>query len=100
MSGILSTLRQRAVDVKPDELRALGLAFVFNFIVLGSYYVVRPIRDALQRTEHQMQELEKARREGKPIFSGQYHPEASPGPRDARYLFREFADAIGAEEVV
>jgi hypothetical protein len=37
MSGVLSTLRQRAVDVKPDELRALSLAFVFNFIVLGSY---------------------------------------------------------------
>jgi hypothetical protein len=37
MSGVLSALRQRAVDVKPDELRALGLAFVFNFIVLGSY---------------------------------------------------------------
>jgi carbamoyl-phosphate synthase small subunit len=28
-------------------------------------------------------------------WSVQYHPEASPGPRDARYLFREFADAIG-----
>jgi hypothetical protein len=27
MSRFLSTLRQRAVDVKPDELRALGLAF-------------------------------------------------------------------------
>lgn len=45
MSGFFSSLRQRAVDVKPDELRALGLAFVFNFIVLGSYYVLRPIRD-------------------------------------------------------
>jgi len=45
MSGLLASLRQRAVDVKPDELRALGLAFVFNFVVLGSYYVLRPIRD-------------------------------------------------------
>jgi AAA family ATP:ADP antiporter len=35
----------KIVDVKPNELRALGLAFVFNFVVLGSYYVVRPIRD-------------------------------------------------------
>ncbi len=42
---LLTQLRERAVDVKPDELRALGLAFVFNFIVLGSYYVLRPIRD-------------------------------------------------------
>jgi hypothetical protein len=37
MSGVLSGLRQRAVDVKPDELRALGVAFVFTFIVLGNY---------------------------------------------------------------
>ena len=47
MSGVLANLRQRAVDVKPDELRALGLAFAFNFIVLGSYYVLRPIRDEI-----------------------------------------------------
>jgi carbamoyl-phosphate synthase small subunit len=28
----------------------------------------------------------------KPIFSVQYHPEASPGPQDADYLFDRFAD--------
>lgn len=27
---------------------------------------------------------------GKPIFSVQYHPEASPGPHDSRYLFDNF----------
>ena len=27
---------------------------------------------------------------GKPAFSVQYHPEASPGPHDARYLFDDF----------
>ena len=42
---MFANLRRRAVDVRPNELRALGLAFVFNFIVLGSYYVLRPIRD-------------------------------------------------------
>ena len=26
----------------------------------------------------------------KPVFSVQYHPEASPGPRDSRYLFQRF----------
>ncbi|HEY5597971.1 MAG TPA: glutamine-hydrolyzing carbamoyl-phosphate synthase small subunit [Kiloniellales bacterium] len=26
----------------------------------------------------------------RPVFSVQYHPEASPGPRDSRYLFRRF----------
>jgi carbamoyl-phosphate synthase small subunit len=25
-----------------------------------------------------------------PVFSVQYHPEASPGPHDASYLFDEF----------
>jgi carbamoyl-phosphate synthase small subunit len=24
------------------------------------------------------------------LFSVQYHPESSPGPRDSRYLFSEF----------
>jgi len=32
--------------------------------------------------------------EGKPIFSVQYHPEASPGPHDASYLFARFRDAL------
>jgi carbamoyl-phosphate synthase small subunit len=34
--------------------------------------------------------LEGLRIEGKPVFSVQYHPEASPGPRDAHYLFKRF----------
>ncbi|HVN00916.1 MAG TPA: glutamine-hydrolyzing carbamoyl-phosphate synthase small subunit [Caulobacteraceae bacterium] len=29
--------------------------------------------------------------EGRPIFSVQYHPEASPGPKDSLYLFDRFA---------
>ncbi len=31
---------------------------------------------------------------GKPIFSVQYHPEASPGPQDSYYLFERFAAAM------
>lgn len=34
--------------------------------------------------------------DGKPIFSVQYHPEASPGPQDSFYLFERFAEAIRA----
>jgi AAA family ATP:ADP antiporter len=37
----------KIVDVRPDEIRALLLAFVFNFVVLGGYYVIRPIRDEI-----------------------------------------------------
>jgi len=30
----------------------------------------------------------------KPMFSVQYHPEASPGPHDADYLFRQFLESM------
>jgi carbamoyl-phosphate synthase small subunit len=30
----------------------------------------------------------------RPAFSVQYHPEASPGPRDSHYLFRRFVDEM------
>jgi carbamoyl-phosphate synthase small subunit len=33
---------------------------------------------------------------GKPIFSVQYHPEASPGPQDSHYLFQRFVEKIEA----
>ena len=36
---------------------------------------------------------------GKPVFSVQYHPEASPGPRDSHYLFARFVDAMRAAKV-
>jgi carbamoyl-phosphate synthase small subunit len=29
-----------------------------------------------------------------PVFSVQYHPEASPGPHDANYLFHRFTDLM------
>lgn len=36
---------------------------------------------------------------GKPAFSVQYHPEASPGPHDSRYLFDEFITSLGKKMV-
>jgi carbamoyl-phosphate synthase small subunit len=38
--------------------------------------------------------LEGLRVEGRPVFSVQYHPEASPGPRDSAYLFDRFIQAM------
>ncbi|MFI4935512.1 MAG: glutamine-hydrolyzing carbamoyl-phosphate synthase small subunit [Caulobacterales bacterium] len=32
--------------------------------------------------------------EGKPVFSIQHHPEASPGPKDSLYLFARFAEMM------
>lgn len=38
--------------------------------------------------------IEGMRIAGKPAFSVQYHPEASPGPHDARYLFDQFIELL------
>src|SRR5207237_1064891 len=42
-------------------------------------YAVKPIQDVLERL---------------PVFSVQYHPEASPGPHDAAYLFDAFVEML------
>jgi len=38
------------------------------------------------------------RLKGKPVFSVQYHPEASPGPEDSHYLFTRFVNLMRAEK--
>src|ERR1051325_9236213 len=38
---------RRAVDVRPDEVRAMVTAFAYFFFVLSGYFVLRPIRDAV-----------------------------------------------------
>jgi carbamoyl-phosphate synthase small subunit len=38
--------------------------------------------------------VEGLRHTGKPIYSVQYHPEASPGPHDADYLFTQFIEEM------
>ncbi len=42
------------------------------------------------------QTLEGFRHRTLPVFAVQYHPEASPGPHDARYLFDEFSRLMAA----
>lgn len=42
------------------------------------------------------QTVEGIRSTKDPVFSVQYHPEAAPGPHDASYFFKEFADLIDA----
>ena len=39
--------------------------------------------------------LEGIRVEGKPAFSVQHHPEASPGPQDSHHLFEQFVELMG-----
>ena len=38
--------------------------------------------------------VEGIRHKNHPAFSVQYHPEASPGPHDASYLFQDFIDLM------
>jgi AAA family ATP:ADP antiporter len=46
----LKKLFAKIVEVKPEELRALWLGFVFNFVVLAGYYILRPIREEIGAT--------------------------------------------------
>ncbi|MBT4006846.1 MAG: glutamine-hydrolyzing carbamoyl-phosphate synthase small subunit [Rhodospirillales bacterium] len=41
------------------------------------------------------QSLEGLKVRGKPVFSVQYHPEASPGPEDSHHLFDRFVKLMG-----
>ena len=47
----MKKLFAKIVDVKPDEIRALWLGFIFFFVVLAGYYVIRPIRDNIGATQ-------------------------------------------------
>src|SRR5437868_12308921 len=43
----MKRLFEKIVDVKLDEIRALWLGFVFHFMILTGYYIMRPIRDSI-----------------------------------------------------
>lgn len=47
MGAPAASLRGGLADVRPHERRAVLLAFLGNFLLLASYYVLRPLRDVM-----------------------------------------------------
>jgi carbamoyl-phosphate synthase small subunit len=68
------TAQNHGFAVDPDSLKASDV--VFTHMNLND------------------QTLEGMRHKSLPLFSVQYHPEASPGPHDSRYLFGQFVDMM------
>jgi AAA family ATP:ADP antiporter len=46
-SSRVHAVLRRAVDIRADEVRAVLTSFAFFFFLLSSYFVLRPIRDAV-----------------------------------------------------
>ncbi len=63
----------------------------------GYAVVADPLPDGIQITRVSLfdQSVEGLAAPALRASSVQYHPEASPGPHDARYLFSEFVDSLG-----
>ena len=61
-----------------------------------NYNVPEDIRDIAEVTHINLFDntIEGVKYKNEPIFSVQHHPEASPGPRESRYIFKEFADML------
>jgi len=43
----MESLLRKAVDVRPNEVTALLLGFLFHFLILTGYYITKPIRDSI-----------------------------------------------------
>ncbi|MDE0395355.1 MAG: MFS transporter [Gammaproteobacteria bacterium] len=44
---MIGRLIGKAVDIREDEVHAVGWSFAYFFLVLASYFVIRPIRDQM-----------------------------------------------------
>lgn len=46
-SGAAARFVQSATTIKPNELRATLLSFLFVFLLMAAYFILRPVRDAM-----------------------------------------------------
>ncbi len=67
-----------------------------NFVVDMESLRRSPHADAIEVTHVNLNDrtVEGIRHRELPVFSVQYHPEASPGPHDAKHLFRRFVELM------
>jgi AAA family ATP:ADP antiporter len=47
MKNLLARTLKKFVDVRPEEVHALCLGFLFHFLILTGYYITKPIRDSI-----------------------------------------------------
>jgi len=47
VNNLFTRLMRSAVKVEPNEIKAVFLSFAFVFTLMASYYILRPIRDAM-----------------------------------------------------
>src|ERR1044071_4734066 len=47
MKNLVARPLKKFVDVRPEEVRALWLGFLFHFLILTGYYITKPIRDSI-----------------------------------------------------
>ncbi len=46
-SGILAKLMKMLAAIESNEIKATALSFLFVFILMAAYYLMRPLRDAM-----------------------------------------------------
>lgn len=47
MKTYLTKFLTKSTDIKSNEIKAVTLSFIFVFILMSAYYVLRPVRDAM-----------------------------------------------------